>query len=39
LLTDSTDPALLQQIEVPIRKEIEQIGELSKLASNYPYYK
>lgn len=33
------DPALLQQVEVPLRKEIEQVGELSKFASNYPYYK
>ncbi|KAH8911051.1 Translin [Coniochaeta sp. PMI_546] len=32
-------PALLQQVEIPIRKEIEQVGELSKLASNHPYYK
>lgn len=38
-LTNLTDPALLPQIEEPIRKEIEHIGELSKLASNYPYYK
>ncbi|OIW28534.1 Translin [Coniochaeta ligniaria NRRL 30616] len=32
-------PALLQQVEVPIRKEIEHVGELSKLASNHPYYR
>ena len=32
-------PALLEQIEQPVRKEIDQVGELSKFASNYPYYK
>jgi hypothetical protein len=39
VLTALVDPALLQQIEVPIRKEIEHVGDLSKLASKYPYYK
>ncbi|KAB5539542.1 Translin [Coniochaeta sp. 2T2.1] len=32
-------PALLEQIEQPVRKEIKQVGELSKFASSYPYYK
>lgn len=39
LTNNGTDAGLLSQVEDGIRKEIETVGKLSALASQYPYYK